>query len=188
MRPAQTPRHSTWGGCVLLAAALIAIPATTQAQADTAQARQVFAQINQQLPQLQRITFSAKRPATNYPAQGKAWVDAGVVKKIEIIERDDSGDAVSEFYYSGDSLIFVFEAVQGFANAGQSSKQITVSEERFYYRDGQLFKWLSGLGNNKTDNTPGSPDFSEAGRSRLAASNAFRSAAQKVWAAQSPAK
>jgi hypothetical protein len=171
-----------------MAAAQAVAPGLAQAQADTALARQVFAEVNKRLPALERIRFTAKRPGADYPAEGKAWAEAGVIQKIEIIERDDSGDVVSEFYFSAGALIFVYEAIQGFADAGTSKKQVTVGEERFYFQGGQLFKWRSGMGKNATDNPPTTTDFDQAGRSRLAASNAFQAAAQKALSAAAKSK
>lgn len=167
---------------------LMLAPALTHAQVDTAQARQVFAEVNQQLPQLRRVTFSSQRPGVEYKAQGKAWAEGGQVKKIEIIERDDSGDVVSEFYYAGSTLVFVFEMVKGFADAGNSNKQVAIGEERYYYRDGKLFKWLSGMGHDKRENPPSSADFANVAKSRLAASATFQAAAVKALAATPPSK
>lgn len=163
-------------------------PAVTHAQADTAQARQLFAEINKKLPQLERVTFNSKRPGVDYKAEGKAWVDVGAIKKVEITERDDGGDVVSEFYYSGGTLVFVYEAVKGFADSGNSKKQITTNEERYYFRDGKLFKWVSGMGNDKGGNAPNSPEFADAAKSRLAASATFQAAAQKALSAKSASK
>ncbi len=168
---------------VFMASLLVLLPALTHAQVDTAHARQVFAEVNKQLPQLKRVTFTSKRPDVDYKADGKAWAEGGVVKKIEIIERDDSGDVVSEFYYAGSTLVFVFEMVKGFADSGNSNKQVAISEERYYYRDGKLFKWLSGMGKDKSENPPSSADFADVAKSRLAASATFQTAALKALAA-----
>jgi hypothetical protein len=167
----------------VMASLLMLLPALTHAQSDTAHARQVFTEVNKQLPQLQQVSFSTKRPGVDYKAEGKAWAQDGVVKKIEIIERDDSGDVVSEFYYAGATLVFVFEMVKGFSDSGNSNKQVAINEERYYYRDGKLFKWLSGMGKDKSENLPSSAAFADVGKSRLAASTTFQAAALKALAA-----
>lgn len=174
--------------CAVTAIAIAAMPLATHAQADTVQARQLFAEVNKQLPQLERVTFVSRRPGADYKAEGKAWLDSGSIKKIEITERDDSGDVVSEFYYSGAMLVFVYEAVKGFADSGSSKKQLITSEERYYFRDGKLVKWLSGMGNDKGENSPTSPEFADAARSRLAASTTFQAAARKYLINKSPSK
>lgn len=156
--------------------------ALAQVDADVAQARRVFAEVNQSLPKLQQAAFTGRRPGASYPSNGKAWAKAGAVQKIEIVELDDSGDVVSEFYYAEGALVFVYEAVKGYR--GTSGKQATVNEERLYFRDGRLVKWLSGMASDRTDHTPGSADFNEAGRARLAASAAFVAAARKALEAK----
>lgn len=169
--------------CAALVATLslaLLSPASTQAQTDghVAQARRVFSEVNQLLPTLQQAAFTGRRPGASYPSNGRAWAKVGAVQKIEIIELDDSGDVVSEFYYADGALVFVYEAVKGYR--GQASKQVTVNEERLYFHEGRLVKWLSGMGNDRTDHTAGSAEFTEAGRSRLAASTAFLAAAHKA--------
>ncbi len=176
------------GAVWLMAAGLSVFPSFAFAQADTAQARQVFADVNKQLPQLDAVRFTSKRPAADYRAEGRAWAEAGVIKKIEITERDDSGDVVSEFYYAGAALVFVYESVKGFADSGNSRKMVTRLEERYYFRDGKLFKWISGMGNDKGDNAPGTADFVDAGKSRLQASDTFLAAARKAYSAKTSGK
>lgn len=164
-------------GLAALAGSLLG-PGAARAEDVAARARQVFAEVNQMLPRLQASRFAAQRPGAGYPASGRAWTQDGLPRKIEIVERDDSGDVVSEFFYADGALVFVFESVRGWR--GTPARQVTVAEERLYYRDGRLVKWLSGMGSDKTDHTPGGADFNEAGRTRLAASAAFVAAARKA--------
>ena len=180
----QHQDRSCWStrhiGPVLTAMALLLYPALADAQPDTEHARKVFAETNQQLGQLEKVTFFTRRPGVDYSAEGTAWRDKSSVRKLEIIERDDSGDVVSEWYFSGNTLVFVLESVRGFANGGRGNKQVTVNEERLYFRDGKLFKWLSGMGNDRTDNSSNSKEFKQASESRLAASAAFLNTAQQT--------
>lgn len=166
-----------------LGGALAISPVVSQAQANTAHARQVYAATHQQLHQLQRVSFVSQRPHVEYPAEGKAWFDGAAVKKIEILERDDSGDVVSAFYFDGTALVFLLESIRGFADAGHPKKQVTTNEERYYFRDGKLFKWLSGMGEGKTDNPPASAEFAQASHSRQAAAAVFVKAAQNARSA-----
>lgn len=162
-------------GCLLAVTS-----AGAQAQASTAHARQVFAATNQQLSHLQRVPFTSRRPGVDYPAEGKAWFDGPTVKKIEVVERDDSGDVVSEFYFDGTELVFILVAVRGFADAGSSGKQVTRLEERYYFRGGKMFKWLSGMGNAQSDTPPSSAEFADAARMNMAAADVFMKAAQQA--------
>lgn len=162
-------------GCLLAVTS-----AGAHAQASTAHARQVFAATNQQLSHLQRVPFTSRRPGVDYPAEGKAWFDGPTVKKIEVVERDDSGDVVSEFYFDGTELVFILVAVRGFANTGSSGKQVTRLEERYYFRGGKMFKWLSGMGNAQSDTPPSSAEFADAARINIAAADVFMKAAQQA--------
>jgi hypothetical protein len=180
----SAPKNFVGLSCVLLVLA----SANAYAQPDTAHARQVFAETNKRLTQLDSLNFVAKRPDAAYKAEGRAWFDGSAIAKIAVIERDDSGDVVSEFYYSAGALVFVYEAVKGFADSGNSNKQVTKLEERYYFRDGKLVKWISGMGKDQGENPSSSQDFTEVGKSRLAASNAFSSAARQARVSKAPAK
>lgn len=179
--PAPTRRQALHRVVIALVPVVsLAVPAAglAQADADAAFARRVFAEVNQALPRMQQAAFTARRPGVEYTSHGKAWSQSGAVRKIEIVEHDDSGDVVSEFYYADGALVFVYEAVKGFR--GSSGQQVAVNEERLYFRDGRLVKWLSGMGNDKTDHPAGGASFAEASKSRLAASAAFLAAARKA--------
>ena len=172
-------RHA-WVTSATMGCLVAFTPLISSAQPSTAHARQVFAATNQQLGQLQRVAFTSKRPNADYPAEGKAWFDGPTVKKMEITERDDSGDVVSEFYFDGPTLVFLFVAVKGFAESGPPVKQVTRLEERYYFRDGKMFKWLSGMGNDKSETPPSSAEFANAARNNLAAAEVFVKAAQQA--------
>lgn len=145
--------------------ALGVICSSANAQADTAQARQVFSEVNQQLTQLKKSAFKAKRPDVSYSSEIKVWSDDSGVRKLEITDRDDSGDVITEYYYAASNLVFVYQAVKGFNDA---NKQVTRNEDRQYFQAGKMFKWLSGT--DKSIVEPNSADFSSEAKIRLAAS------------------
>jgi hypothetical protein len=152
-----------------------ALPA--HAQSTVAEVRRVYADVQKRLPKLSSTKFVGSRPGVTYRAEGRAWSDTSGIVKIEVIERDDSGDVVSEFFYSNGLLVFVFESVKGFVE--NSNKQVTRSEERYYYQNGKLVEWISGISKEQLKNKPGSVEFNEVATSRLGASNAFLAAARK---------
>ncbi len=148
------------------------------AQADTAQARQVFAEVNQQLAQLKKASLKAKRPDVAYTSNVKVWSDDSGVRKLEVTDLDDSGDVMTEYYYEGGKLVFVYQAVKGFNDA---NKQVTRHEERQYFRADKMFKWLSGT--DKSEVAPKSGDFAAEATTRLAASTFYaKAAAQSITA------
>lgn len=149
---------------------------TVFAQADTAQARQVFAQVNQQLTQLIRTSLKAKRPDVAYTSNVNVWSDDSGIRKLEVTDLDDSGDVMTEYYYEGGKLVFVYQAVKGFKDA---NKQVTRHEERQYFRADKMFKWLSGT--DKSEIASKSNDFAAEATTRLAASAFYvKAAAQAI--------
>ncbi len=174
------------GGAVL--ASVLAVTNPAFAQADTAQARQVFALVNKQLPTLDKMSLVVKLPNVDYTSEVKAWLDAGSVAKLEVSDRDDSGNVITEYYYAKGELVIIYQAVMGFKSSGDSNKMATTSEERFYFRDGKMFKWLSGMGNDKLDVPPGSAEFSDEGKSRLASSALLVKSATAAYAKRPSAK
>ncbi|MEQ1536313.1 MAG: hypothetical protein ABL923_10585 [Burkholderiaceae bacterium] len=149
------------------------------AQADTAQARQVFAEVNQQLAQLKKTSLKAKRPDVAYTSNVKVWSDDSGVRKLEVTDLDDSGDVMTEYYYEGGKLVFVYQAVKGFNDA---NKQVTRHEERQYFRADKMFKWLSGT--DKAEVGSKSSDFTAEATARLAASAFYAKAAAQGSAAK----
>jgi hypothetical protein len=160
--------------CIFLVVSCL-LSTTVLAQADTAQARQVFAQVNQQLTQLKKTSLKAKRPDVAYTSNVKVWSDDSGVRKLEVTDLDDSGDVMTEYYYEGGKLVFVYQAVKGFNDA---NKQVTRYEERQYFRADKMFKWLSGT--DKLEVASKSSDFAAEATTRLAASAFYAKAAAQV--------
>ncbi|MCM2258686.1 MAG: hypothetical protein NDJ94_23890, partial [Vicinamibacteria bacterium] len=167
---------------VVLLSVLLASAGPAFAQADTALARQVHADVGRQLASFDKVSFEATRPDVEYRSEVKAWADASGVRKLEVTDRDDSGDVVTEYYYAGGALVFVYQAIKGFDDAG---KQVTRGEERQYFRDDKMFKWLSGK--EAAANAPADPAFAEEGSTRLAASAFYVKAAREAYARKAPA-
>ena len=149
------------------------------AQADTAQARHVSKEVNQQLAQLKKTSLNAKRPDVAYTSNIKVWSDDSGVRKLEVTDLDDSGDVMTEYYYEGGKLVFVYQAVKGFNDA---NKQVTRHEERQYFRADKMFKWLRGT--DKSEVAPKSSDFAAEATTRLAASAFYAKAAAQGSAAK----
>ena len=153
----------------------LACPALAQ-QPDTSLARQVYADVNAQLPRMQRVAFNAKRPDVEYRSEVKAWADASGVRKVEVVDRDDSGDVLTEYYYANGALVFAYQAVKGF----EGKKQVTRIEQRQYFRDGRMFHWLGGT--ERAPQDPKSRDFADESKARVAAGNFYLQAARKALA------
>ena len=118
----------------------------------------------------------AKRLDVEYKSELTIWRDKSGVRKIEAVDRDDSGDVVTAYYYRDGALVFAYQAIKGYNDAG---KPVTRTEERQYFKDGKMFKWLSGLGLDKDANAPASAYFTTESKTRLAASAFFVQAVNK---------
>lgn len=170
-----------------LAALVIALCPRAQAQsatepADTAAGRRTVNEINEGLANLTKVRFEAKRPDVEYRSEVTAWSDAQGVRKLAVTDRDDSGDVVTEYYYASGSLVFVYQAIKGYNDAG---KQVTRGEERQYFRDGKMVVWLSGM-SDRTANGSATSEFAEEAKVRLAASTFFVKAAGQAGVVSAP--
>lgn len=153
------------------------------AQDDTALARQVHADVNRQLASLNSVSAILKRPDVEYQSNVRAWADAGGVRKIETTDHDDDGDVTTEYYYANGVLVFAYQAVKGFNDAG---KQVTRIEHRQYFCDGAMFKWLSGA--DKMPIAASTAEFPGEAKTRLQASAFIVQALKQAYARKVPAR
>jgi hypothetical protein len=163
-------------------AAVLALYSLAIAQDDTSPARQLYADVNKQLSGLKKAATLARLPGAGYESEVRAWSDESGVRKLEVTDRDDDGDVVTEYYYADGTLVFAYQAIKGFNQAG---KQVTRGEERQYFSGGAMFKWLGGM--DKIANAPGSAEFAKQSKSRLAASAFHLQAIAKAESAKEPA-
>lgn len=165
---------------VLVAVALFA-PGGAFAQADTAAARQAYAEVNGRLASLTETRLKVRRRGVAFDNEIRAWSDAGVIRKIESVGRDDSGDVVVEYFFGkGQQFVFAYTAVKGW----EGSRQVTRVEHRQYFDNGKMFKWLGG---REAAPIPKSdPEFAREGEARLAELAEFVPAIRAQWAAAAP--
>ena len=160
-------------------ALLLVVKPVGGAEVGTTQASQVFAEVNAQLPRMAPVSFRARRPDVAYVSEVRAWSDAGGVRKLEVTDRDDSGDVISEYYFAGRQLVFVYGAIRGYT---EDNRQVTRNEDRQYFGDGQMIRWLGGR--DKVEQPRGSPDYLAAQHGRLAAAAFYQQAAERAAASQ----
>lgn len=123
----------------LLLSAISALTATltANAQSDTAHHRAVFNAINANQASLTKVTATHKDDPTEYALTG--WLEGGEVRKIVALCGDDGG-GVTEYYLEDEKPLFVFNS---YLQGGEGSKKRTKIEERLYFKDGTIFKWLT---------------------------------------------
>lgn len=140
-------------------------------------ARKVYADVNGDLAGMARESFTAQRKGVEYRSDVKAWRDGSGVRKVEVTDRDDSGNVVTEYYYSGGQLAFAYVAVRGFDGKG---REVTRVEQRQYFRDGRMVHWLGGM--EKAAIPPTDPEYAKEGKERVSAAAFYRDAASLAFA------
>lgn len=121
---------------LLHAFALLAFSTNATAQSDTAHHRAVYNEINAKENSLKKVTATHKDEPTVFALTG--WLEGGEVKKI-VAKCGDDGDGITEYYLEGEKPLFVFNTYR----KGSASKAGARVEERLYFEDGSIFKWLT---------------------------------------------
>jgi|GEM_PF-721808 len=115
----------------------LAISSAAHAQNDTAHHRAVYNEINANEATLKKVTATHKDEPTVFALTG--WLDGDKVRKIVAVCGDD-GDGVTEYYLEGEKPLFVFNT---YFKGAEGSKNRPKVEERLYFKDGSIFKWLT---------------------------------------------
>ena|GEM_PF-5634717 len=134
--------------------------------------------INKGLGGYARSRVIAKRPDLEYKSEVTIWRDRAGVRKIEALDRDDSGNVITEYYYLDGALVFAYQAIKGYNDTG---KRVIRGEERQYFNNGKMSKWLSGL--DKVANVIASAEFDAESKTKLTTSVFFLQAVAKGDAA-----
>lgn len=120
----------------LFSLTLLASPALIQAQSDTAHHRAVYAQINEKEKSLTKVTGTHKDEPLVFSLTG--WMEGSQLRKIVAISSED-GHGIEEYYLENEQPLFVYSTYQRDA---LSKKPVTI-ENRLYFKDGHIFKWLT---------------------------------------------
>lgn len=117
--------------------ALISFTASTFAQAETAHHREVFNAINKAEASMQKVTATHKDEPTEFALTGH--LQNGEVRKIVSLCGDDGSGPV-EYYLEDEKPLFVFSTWYKMTEDGKRGPKV---EERLYFKDGEIFKWLT---------------------------------------------
>lgn len=117
--------------------AFLSFSVLTHAQSDTAHHRAIYDQINEKEASLKKVAATHKDDPTEFALTG--WLDGGEVKKI-VAKNSDDGEGVEEFYLEDEKPLFVFSTYYQTAEDGKRGAKV---EERLYFKDGKVFKWLT---------------------------------------------
>ena len=128
------------------------------AQEDTTHHREVYAAINAQQKSLKQLQASYKDDDLIFELKG--WMDGLELKKILAVIPGEDGAGSEEYYLENGKPLFVFSHYST-ANPQDAKTPVKV-ENRFYFEDGKLSKWLN---NEQKTVATNDPDFiSEAER------------------------
>lgn len=123
-----------------------------QAQDDTAHHRAVYQAINEKAATSKPVKATHKDDPIVFELQG--WFDGKELRKIISIVPGEDGDGVEEYYLENGQPLFVFRR---YSDINQDTgKVLARHEDRFYFREGKLFKWLDTA---KKTVKPTSEDF-----------------------------
>jgi hypothetical protein len=113
-------------------------PAGTMiAQEDTAPHRKLYAEIQAATGKMKRLKGTVEVDGLGFELEG--WRQGGELRKVVARVPGEDGDGSEEYYFEGGQLQFVFRQYAAAAEDGKKGAQV---EDRFYLKDGVLFKWL----------------------------------------------
>jgi hypothetical protein len=137
--------------------------------ADSIQAiRQQYASINRNAAKYRKV----KKELSGFSTEGGelvAWFKGPSIVKISATFYGEMGRATDEFYYANDRLIFVFRK-QSFYRRPLSGKVVRTTENRYYFKDDKLIRWIGEDGKQVSTTAP---EFSQAEERLLASSKQF---------------
>lgn len=114
-----------------------ALSISAQAQSDTAHHRAVYNAVNEAEGSMQKVTARHSDGPTEFALTG--YLQNGEVKKIVSICGDD-GSGPEEYYLENEQPLFVYSTWFKMTDGGKRGAKV---EERLYFKDGAVFKWLT---------------------------------------------
>ena len=157
---------------VIVVIVLFGVLASHEAKAQGAQGpdpipaiRQQYASINRKTTKYQKV----KKELLGFSAEGGelvAYLSGPSIVKISATFYGEMGRATDEFYYSNDKLIFVFRRHSHY-RAPLSGKVVRITENRYYFKDDKLIRWIGEDGKQVSTTAP---EFAQ-GEARLLASS-----------------
>jgi len=122
-----------------------------QAEGPIASIRQHYAQINGNAAKYRKV----KKELTGFSTEGGtllAYLDGPNIMKIAATFYGETGRTNEEYYYWNGKLIFVLRRESTYSKP-LSGKIVRTNENRFYFKDGQMIRWIDENGKQPTANT-----------------------------------
>ncbi|MGB8506998.1 MAG: hypothetical protein WCD76_01205 [Pyrinomonadaceae bacterium] len=130
--------------------------------------RERYAAINKSLAKYRTI----KKELSGFSTEGGelvAYFDGTAIVKIAIANQGETGRSFEDFYYSDEKLIFVFRKEDKY-DKPYSSKVIKTAENRLYFSDNKLIRWVDEKANQVA---PGRSEYQKKQVEYLRASKLF---------------
>jgi len=130
--------------------------------------RQQYANINRNAAKYRKV----KKELLGFSAEGGeliAYFSGPSIVKISATFYGEMGRATDEFYYSNDKLIFIFRK-QSFYRAPLTGKVMRTTENRYYFKDDKLIRWI---GEDAKQVSHTAPEFAQVEARLLASSKQF---------------
>jgi hypothetical protein len=132
-----------------------------------------YAAINRKAAKYRKV----KKELRGFSTEGGelvAYLSGPAIVKITATFFGEMGRATDEFYYSNDKLIFVFRK-QSHYRAPLSGKVVRTTENRYYFKDDKLIRWI---GENGKQVSSASSEFAAKEAEYLASSKQFTEGAR----------
>src|SRR5687767_6593440 len=165
---------------VVIVTVLLGVLASYDAKAQGAQGpdpiqtiRQQYAAINRGAARYKKV----KKELLGFSAEGGelvAFTRGPSIVKITATFYGEMGRATDEFYYANDKLIFIFRKHSHYG-APLSGKVVRTTENRYYFKDDKLIRWIGEDGKQVSTTAP---EFAQVEARLLASSKQFVDGAQ----------
>ena len=106
--------------------------------------RRQYAAINKRVARYRKV----KKELSGFSLEGGelvAYFDGPAIVKLVANYYGESGQALEEYYFQNEQLIFVFRKESTY-NRPLSGKVVHTDEDRFYFANDRLLQWLNGSG------------------------------------------
>lgn len=122
----------------LSALLFLAVSFTVLAQDDAKHHRAVYDETNAKLKSYKKVKTVYRDGELEF--QIESWWDQDKVRRIDSKVSGEDGDGSEEYYIEDGKMLFAFRYYRAMS-AEEGAKRVLV-EDRFYFKDGQMFKWI----------------------------------------------
>jgi len=155
---------------------------TAQEKDAVSSIRRRYASINKSLAKYKVV----KKELSGFSTEGGeliVYFDGPAIVKMAATYQGETGRSFEEFYYRNEKLIFVYRKQETY-NEPMSGKVVRTREDRFYFSDDELIRWI----NEKAKQVaPGDSNYSERQSHYLDSSKRFTEGARsKASAIEAP--